>query len=330
MFTVSCLARARALGLAALPFIAVLATGCSLDKQEAPGLSGPSGFSLSLSMVASPDVLVRDGQSQSAIRLTAQDYTGAAAAGQRLGLKADFGTLSSTDVTTDGTGTATVIYTAPAVGTGATMDTISVVPLSANLEQSSGTRTLRIALAGPSVPVPAFTFSPDSPSQHGLVSFDATNTTLEGTSCNGGCSYAWDFGDGSSSGASSSRLAQHRFASQGMFAVTLTVIGPGGVPASATRNVVVGSPIPLTAAITFSPANPKIGDVVRFDGTSSTTPDGVAITGYAWDLGNGDTANGASVSTTYNAVRTFTVRLTITDALGRTATATIAVNVTAP
>ena len=67
----------------------------------------------------------------------------------------------------------------------------------------------------------------------------------------------------------------------------------------------------------------------RVDGTGSTDPENAALT-YAWDFGDGTSGTGATASRTYTAAGTYTVRLTVTDAGGLTATTTRSVTVTAP
>ncbi|WP_097193555.1 PKD domain-containing protein [Blastococcus aggregatus] len=78
------------------------------------------------------------------------------------------------------------------------------------------------------------------------------------------------------------------------------------------------------AAFTAVPS----GLTVAVDGSSST--DDAAVTGYAWDFGDGTTGTGATASRTYTAAGTYTVRLTVTDAAGLTGTTTRSVTVTAP
>src|SRR5262245_11103236 len=62
----------------------LLLAGCTLKDQEAPPLSGPSGFGVNLTMVASPAVLPRDGSSQSTVTVTARDSSGATMSNVRL------------------------------------------------------------------------------------------------------------------------------------------------------------------------------------------------------------------------------------------------------
>lgn len=305
--------------------LSLLASGCSVDKSASPTVSAPSGFGMSVMSTASPDILPRDGQSSSLVQLFVRDYQEQAVAGQRFTLSSTTGTLSASDVTTDSSGAATVRFTAPPANTNVSSATITVTPVATLGTVTSGTRTVVIALAGPSVPVPSFNWSPTTPGRFDLVTFDGTPTTIDGSSCLDACTYSWDFGDASTS---ADRITTHRFSTSGIFSVRLTVSTAAGIVVTSTRSVVVGAAAAITPVITQSPTDAKVNDTVIFDASSSTTPDGVAIVSYQWDFGNGASATTRQASTTYNAARTYTVRLTITDALGRTATTTRAVTIT--
>src|SRR5215218_6666391 len=99
---------------------AMLAIACSVDKQTAPALTGPSEFGLSLTLIASPDQLPRDGSSQSLVMITVRDASGAPVSGQRLALSTSAGALSASEVTTSSNGTATVQFIAPPLSTDVT------------------------------------------------------------------------------------------------------------------------------------------------------------------------------------------------------------------
>jgi len=299
--------------------VALLNTACAVDKSDTASFSAPSAFGLSIVAVASPDVLPRDGHSTSLIRLTVQDYLGNAMAAQRLNVSTNAGSLSTGVLTTDANGTATVQLTAPGVNSPATEALVDVTPFQ-NGEPSSATRVLTILLSGPGAPIASFNWSPAAPGRFDLVTFEATNTTLNGLNCLDDCTYAWDFNDGTGSG----RIASHRFSSAGTYSVVLTVTSPAGTVATSTRSVVVAQPATITAVITQSPTDARLSpNVVYFDGSSSTTPDGSAIVSYTWDFGDGSpTETGQKVSHPYDLPRTYTVRLTIVDATGRTATTT--------
>ena len=78
------------------------------------------------------------------------------------------------------------------------------------------------------------------------------------------------------------------------------------------------APIP---SFTFAPVSPEVGQVVTFD-ASATTDEGVACSTtctFAWDFGDGATAAGAIVTHAFAAKGDFTVKLTVTDPAGTTA-----------
>lgn len=307
--------------------VAVALTGCTLEKQSSPTLSGPSTVALTLAVAASPDVLPRDGSSTSTITVSTRGADGQAVQ-QRVTLSTTAGTLSSTDVTTNSSGQATVLFTAPSLNTSATSATITAQPVDSTnaLNKTSIAQTVKISLSGPGVPTPKFTASSTSPGQFDLVTFDASATTLNGTACGSSCTYVFDFGDNSNATGQS---VTHRYSSQGTFIVTLTVTAPGGTTATTSQTITVGTAKTLTASFSMSPTDPHTGDTVHVDGTASTTPDGASISSYAWDFGCSTsgtpsctvaTATGSTATTVYNTARTYTIRLTITDSLGRTAT----------
>jgi PKD repeat protein len=325
--------RIRTALVIATPLAITLATGCTLSKDEAPALSGPSASGISINAVASPDTLPRDGQSVSVLRLAVRDFTDKAVPGQRLMLAATAGTLSATDVTTDSSGNVTVQFTAPPSDDPATSARISATPIAELGVETSRTHSVLIALSGPSVPVAAFAWTPSSPKQFDVVTFDASSTTLNGSPC-AQCTYSWNFGDATPAGAN--RITTHRYDSQGIFSVILTVTSPDGIVVTKTQSVSVGMPATITAVITQSPTDPKTGDLVRFDASGSSTPDGARIVSYSWDFGNGkqpplpQPQTTPQTETTFDDPRTYTVRLTITDEFGRTATTTRSVTIATP
>src|SRR5690348_18157435 len=86
---------------------ALLVTGCTTKKTEAPDLSGPSELATSITLTASPDILSQDGQSTSAITIQARDGNGQPLKGLSLSadmqgnnIVTDFGQLSAKSVAT--------------------------------------------------------------------------------------------------------------------------------------------------------------------------------------------------------------------------------------
>ncbi len=89
-----------------------------------------------------------------------------------------------------------------------------------------------------------------------------------------------------------------------------------------------GQPVPNAAPEARVGAT-TTGLVVALDGSGSADADGT-VEDWAWELGDGSTAAGPSVTHAYAAAGTYTVRLTVTDDAGATATTTTTVEVSAP
>jgi hypothetical protein len=69
-------------GAAVVALGLLLATsGCGLDKQPSPDLSGPATQGVDVALAALPDTLNADGRSQSVIRLTLRDNKGSPISG---------------------------------------------------------------------------------------------------------------------------------------------------------------------------------------------------------------------------------------------------------
>jgi len=100
------------------------------------------------------------------------------------------------------------------------------------------------------------------------------------------------------------------------------VTDEAGQTGQRTRDVIVGSGAAPIASFTFSPTDPAVGTVVNFNGSGPKAPQGSTITSYTWDFGDGATGTGVTASHPYGAAHTYTVRLTVRDSAGRTATVT--------
>jgi PKD repeat protein len=312
---------------AAAALALMAASACAVDKQSAPALAGPSGFGQSLIVTAAPQVLSRDGSSMSTISVTARNADGSPATGRRLLFSASSGTLLTSEVLTSNDGTASVVYVAPTRNTPVSGAVISVTPIEAGDVANTHGTSLIIELLGPDVPVAAFSTTPPSSGAPGatyraLLTFDATATTLGGTSCGSRCTYAWDFGDGSTG---KDLVAQHQYNDSGVFNATLTVTTSTGTSNSITKPVVIAPPALTTPEFTFAPCASLVPKCMTLT-DSSVPPDGITIEARLWDFGDST----SPVSTTDpvidhtfpanpNAV-TYNVRLRLTDNRGRTST----------
>jgi len=307
---------------------AVLVAGCTVSKQEAPSLMGPSGFAMSFVVTAAPQVLPRDGSSTSAISVTVYNADGTPRPNQRLKLVSDWGTLNLPDVATGPNGNAVVVFTAPGVNENTVMATISAIPLEAADLANTNVGSVRIGLLGPDIPVPSFTISNTTPAVLDPVTFDASATTVGAATCSIACTYTWDYGDGSNNIGSNTKdiVVQHAYQTSGAFVVTLTVTSPSGTSASVSKSLVVAPPALPTAAFDPIPATPTAPASVTFDGSRSTVGAGATIASYVWTFGDGTpgaTTTVPVVSHQYNVAGSFNVTLYVVDSLGRRSATTI-------
>jgi PKD repeat protein len=320
--------------------------GCSVSKQSAPALSGPSTLALSISLQATPDRLVQDGTSQTTITAVAFGPNGERKPNQPLqwGVVASDGRQiepSSRFSTTDANGVATVVVTAPpapsAVPTTPLTLTVSATPLGSD-SGSAWEHRVTVELVSPAGtpfknndPVASFTVAPLTPMLQQSISFDASATRDEGELCGTACTYSWDFGDG---GVATGITTSHSYLTGGSYTVTLTVRDARNGSGTATRTLTVSAPAVPVAVATSSPSGDRPpGSTIFFDASASTVGLGATIVEYVWVWGDG---SASTVSTTPAASHLFAtegthvVRLTVRDSLGRTGTTTITVNIVVP
>jgi PKD repeat protein len=316
------------IGFAALT---VAVSGCSISEQSPPAISGPSELSLVLTASVTAEQIQRDGASASTIAVQVRTAAGQPVANQRVAVNVTGPTgtaVSATELLTDAAGQATVSVTAPPSTSLGNLITASLIPIDANGNPTQVGRSVSIGLTptNTALPVAAFTFSPTSPGLNEPITFNASTSTDEGAVCGAACTYTWDFGDGNTG---TGMIVTKSYTTTGAKTVRLTVTDAAGTGGTSTQIVTVGAGT-TTPVVVFSPTNPRVGDTVFFDGRSSTVSGGATITEYTWDFGNGQSATGATASTTYSQARAFAVRLTIRDSLGRTGTTTSTVTVATP
>jgi PGF-CTERM protein len=151
----------------------------------------------------------------------------------------------------------------------------------------------------------------------GSGSFDINGSVVE---------YRFDFGDGTSE-RGQSPTATHRYADPGTYQVDLTVTDAEGETAQTTRSVTVENR-PPQAIFGLDATAPETGQQLQFDAAGATDPDG-AIVAYEWDLGDGRTATGESLTHEYADPGDYTVELTVTDDDGDATTSRRTVSVRA-
>jgi len=137
-------------------------------------------------------------------------------------------------------------------------------------------------------------------------------------------SWDWDFGDGE---LDAGEAVVHTFAAAQVYVVRLTVTDDAGATDSDTAVITVTEEAqppdnqpPVADAGADVEAKP--GEDVGLDGGGSSDPDG-SIAAYAWDFGDGETAEGAQATHAWAGAGRYTVTLTVTDDDGATDTDTL-------
>lgn len=319
--------------------VAGASAACSVDNARTYVPSGPSALGLSLTLQASPDVLPRDGGSQSLVVLEARRVNNEPARGLSFraeisanGIIVDHGSLSAKEGVIGSDGRATLIYTAP-LGprtgnddSGDDIATIRVTPVgddySSAVPRTVDIRLVPLGMILPpnSAPVPDFSFSPASPREADVVQFDASASKDEGTIV----SYRWDFGDGT---FGSGMRTTHAYMLRGEHLITLTVTDDRGATASKSKTIEIAASAAPTVAFTVSPTRVGPGEAVFFNASATQAAPGRQIVSYSWAFGDGGTGLGVQTSHRYGLEGNYNVVLTVTDDAGKTGTATAAVQI---
>ena len=327
--------------------VAVLSlAACSLDKQTAPPLAGPSELGLSLAVEVTPDIITQDGASVATVTVRAKDANGQPRRDPLTvrvetyvgGTPVDFGVLSTKVVNIDtASGEARLTYRAPAAPpptqAADTVVTIVATPVGGNYAGTIS-RQAELRLARPGVIIPPgqgpraeFSVSPASPREDDDVFFDASASSADA----GIASYTWTFGDGRSS-TSASPTTRHHYGLVGQYLVTLTVTDTLGRSTSVSKSVTVAALTDPVASFVASPSSPRIHlDVVNFNASASKAAAGHQIVEYTFDFGDGSPiVSGSSplAQHRYGTVQTYIVTLRVKDDVGRVGVATQNVTVT--
>jgi PKD repeat protein len=137
--------------------------------------------------------------------------------------------------------------------------------------------------------------------------------------------YQWNFGDGNTAHGSD---VSHTYNQDGTYYVTLVVVAQNGLRGSDRHqiNVDLGAAEQPVARIS-APNAAQLGQAVTFDGSASSAPG--QIVSYAWNFGDGSTANGPVIPHTYQkGPGIYNVILTITDDQGHTNSTNHQINIT--
>ncbi|MCK5415330.1 MAG: PKD domain-containing protein, partial [Thermoplasmata archaeon] len=133
--------------------------------------------------------------------------------------------------------------------------------------------------------------------------------------------YTWIFGDGSVAYGSQ---VSHVYSDDGIYMVVLTVTDNDGGTDSNSIFIQVENRQPLPALEAPSETSTLVEVDLNAEGTLD--PDGL-VSGYYWDFGDGAGDNGWNVTHVYTTAGTYTIRLTVMDDDGRTATTSVTIEV---
>jgi gliding motility-associated-like protein len=178
--------------------------------------------------------------------------------------------------------------------------TVKLVVTTDNGCMDSTTQTVTI------YPKPTVSFTINTANQclnPNSYTFTSTSTVSSGT-----LTYAWDLGDGTT--ATGSAPAAHTYATAGTYPIKLVVTTNNGCKDSSTQSVTIyQKPI---VAFTVNNANQCLNPN-SYTFTSTSTVSSGTLTAYAWDLGDGATATGATPTAhTYATAGAYTVKLVVT------------------
>src|SRR2546421_670975 len=145
--------------------------------------------------------------------------------------------------------------------------------------------------------------------------------------------FSWSFGDGSAKiagGTTNPNTQSHTYNVKGTYTVKVNATSANAKLATATSTITI-SPLTLTVSFTTAPTTGTVGTAVSFTANAAggTTP-----YAFSWSFGDGSAkvAGGATnpntQSHTYNTKGTFVVKVNVTDANAKLATASSSIAIT--
>jgi PKD repeat protein len=175
-------------------------------------------------------------------------------------------------------------------------------------------------------PQASFAYWPAKPYENQTITFDASSSTAEGFN-DTITKYKWNFGDGTSPITKTDPTITHNFLNAGTYIVTLNVTDNEGLWSTTSKPITIYPEFGPTANFTYAPLGPIVNQTVTFNasnsrlGWSKTLGDYSPITNYNWNFSDGTITNTANpiISHSYTKPANYTVILTITDSVGRTA-----------
>ncbi|MEO8034139.1 MAG: PKD domain-containing protein [Acidobacteriota bacterium] len=179
-----------------------------------------------------------------------------------------------------------------------------VLTVSGGGAQSQASRLITISAALPGLAA-AFSYAPSAPRT-------AQDVTFTDQSTGGVTSWAWSFGDGTSS---SQQNPTKHYNTAGLYGVILTIFrNSESATVSHTVNVGAATPAAVLPVASFDiPSGAQSGQSVAFSDRSTDA------TSWSWNFGDGSVSSLQSPSHTYAAPGTYSVILTVSNATGTSA-----------
>jgi thermitase len=167
-------------------------------------------------------------------------------------------------------------------------------------------------LLAPTVPpVANFTWTPPIPKVGESVTFDASASTPNGGTI---VKYEWNFSDG---GTATGKIVTHTYVNPGTYIVTLNVTDSQGLWDIEQKQIQVVQPHGPEAKFTATPETAKVGELVKFDASSSLSgwngTHNMPIIEYRWDFGDGNTTTTSTpiIYHSYKTAGNYYVTLTV-------------------
>jgi len=156
-------------------------------------------------------------------------------------------------------------------------------------------------------PAASFTYLPHTPTIGENITFDASaSSDLDGTIE----SYAWDFDDGTTG---TGVTTTHAYTTADTYDITLTITDNDTLTDTETKSITVSLQLqPPIASFIHSPTAPQVNEIVTFDASASSDPDGTIVS-YEWVFGDGTNGTSKIATHTYADNRTYVVTLNVTD-----------------
>lgn len=195
--------------------------------------------------------------------------------------------------------------------------TVSVIATNSGGLSATATSTLSVLAAAPAAPTLALSDAAPYPGESiklTAASTDPQNSTL---------TFEWDFGDGQ---IRTGEMQTRSYANEGSYPLTITVVNALGKTARQTFSIPVSARAPVVSTPSL-PSSAIPNQSISF--TAEATDIQGSPIAYAWDFGDGQTANGASVSHAYASQGVFRATLAVSNAFNKSTSVSTSVQVIA-